>query len=336
VATNKMSRFFSIPLLAIGLLLLPSTTMAWDSVGHRLTAAVALHYLNQQQTDQLLQILTQHPRYQEDFLQRVPAFVDSSNPQQYAQWLLGQAAYWPDLARNLPASERRQYNRPAWHYIDGAWLRGAANLQGNVYLGINSFASIKGAAASSITSEDQATNVMLALDYNTRLLAEPNSAASERAVALCWVLHLIGDIHQPLHTGALFSRNLFFRGDRGGNGIAVADSNLHAQWDRALNEEGIAAALPRVLERLEDIGTSFATDTTADWSVWMFESRQLLHSSVYNSTMRQELTVADSAQRDAVEVMLEQAYIIEMQRIARDRIGLAGLRLAQWFDSALN
>jgi hypothetical protein len=53
-----------------------------------------------------------------------------------------------------------------------------------------------------------------------------------RGQALRWILHLIGDLHQPLHTEAE---------DRGGNGIAVTfhgrHTNLHSVWDTAMPEK---------------------------------------------------------------------------------------------------
>jgi hypothetical protein len=57
-----------------------------------------------------------------------------------------------------------------------------------------------------------------------------------RAIALAWLFHLIGDIHQPLHTIQLFSRE-YPSGDRGGGDFCVrvasdrAVLSLHRLWD---------------------------------------------------------------------------------------------------------
>jgi hypothetical protein len=59
---------------------------------------------------------------------------------------------------------------------------------------------------------------------------------AEKAIALCWVFHLIGDVHQPLHTAALFSE-LLPNGDQGGNLLFVKAEEegksftLHSFWD---------------------------------------------------------------------------------------------------------
>ncbi|PWW78499.1 hypothetical protein C7212DRAFT_362955 [Tuber magnatum] len=63
---------------------------------------------------------------------------------------------------------------------------------------------------------------------------------SERAMALKFVIHFIGDIHQPLHTEDLL---------RGGNGIDVTfdgrERNLHSVWDSAIPEKHIGGDAAR-------------------------------------------------------------------------------------------
>ena len=75
----------------------------------------------------------------------------------------------------------------------------------------------------------------MTLDYSyekqLELLASP-APGEERLVALKYVVHLVADVHQPLHGG--------FADDRGGNGFQISwkslerGSNLHALWDSGL------------------------------------------------------------------------------------------------------
>ena len=57
-----------------------------------------------------------------------------------------------------------------------------------------------------------------------------------KAIALAWLFHLVGDIHQPLHTAQLFTVE-YPKGDRGGNEICVRVTqarqpmDLHKFWD---------------------------------------------------------------------------------------------------------
>lgn len=314
---------------------------AWDSVGHRLTAAVALEFISTETREELLAILAEHPRYQEDFLDRLPGFINANDQEERALWLLGQAAYWPDIARGLPGSERRRYNRPPWHYIDGAWIRGSAMQQGNLYVGIDSFANIEGEAATTIRSENDVHNVVTGIDYNTSVLSDASHPASERAVALCWVLHLMGDIHQPMHTGSLYSAHSFSGGDLGGNRIPVSISgqnlNLHAAWDRALRQFGMAESLPIAMQQVAGFSTPRIEGVASDWTAWMSESRQLLISVAYTPGMLEAAREADEENLDEIEqpIPLSDSYVSTMQQLARQRLGLAGLRLAIWFENNL-
>jgi hypothetical protein len=60
------------------------------------------------------------------------------------------------------------------------------------------------------------------------VLQDPNADEQQKRMALRFVAHLIGDLHQPLHVGA-------FDGDQGGNLLQVSyfrrASNLHKIWD---------------------------------------------------------------------------------------------------------
>lgn len=69
-----------------------------------------------------------------------------------------------------------------------------------------------------------------AVDRYRSQLADRSLSRRQRAEALKFVVHFVGDIHQPLHTG--------YREDRGGNQFQInldgKGTNLHAVWDREL------------------------------------------------------------------------------------------------------
>lgn len=79
-------------------------------------------------------------------------------------------------------------------------------------------------------------NILFALEHAERLLKDKRSREWERSLMLHVLLHVAGDIHQPLHTISLYSHR-FPRGDRGGNFIRINDpkdpnlNNLHKFWD---------------------------------------------------------------------------------------------------------
>src|SRR5262249_11163236 len=61
-------------------------------------------------------------------------------------------------------------------------------------------------------------DVVCALKQRVAELRLRTAADDDRAVALCWLLHLTGDVHQPLHCASLFT-DKFPEGDFGGNAI---------------------------------------------------------------------------------------------------------------------
>lgn len=332
---NRLRKYLLITLLASLASLFMHGSLAWDSVGHRLSASIAAHYLSDESKAELLRILQQHPRYQQDFLEPMPASIVRGNDDDRFNWLLGQAAFWPDIARGLPETERAKYNRANWHYIDGAWLRGQANVQGNTYIGVAPFDDINGQSAQAIRNEASADNVMNALDYNTALLANAQTPMEQRAVALCWVLHLVADIHQPLHVGSLYSANRFSRGDRGGNGVETDDRNLHARWDRALSSIGVNSNLEAVLAQHATTLERMDEQAAGDWSLWMKESRALLLNTVYTEEMKSAIARTDRSTARLREFTLSDDYVETMEYHARVRLALAGRRLAIWFEENL-
>ncbi|PCI79142.1 MAG: hypothetical protein COB20_05505 [SAR86 cluster bacterium] len=328
-------KYFLVSLFTCLASLFMHSSLAWDSVGHRLSASVAAHYLSAGSKTELLRILQQHPRFQQDFVAQMPASIANGGEEGRFSWLVGQAAFWPDIIRGLPESEREKYNRANWHYIDGAWLRGQADLQGNTYIGVATFDDIQGQAAQDTRDEASVENVMNALDYNTTLLADSLTPMPQRAVALCWVLHLIGDIHQPLHVGSLYSTNRFPNGDRGGNGVETDDRNLHARWDRALRSIGVSSNLEIVLAQHSTTLERMDGQDDGDWSLWMKESRALLLNTVYTEEMKSAIARTDNSNERLREFNLDDAYIETMEYHARMRLALAGRRLALWLEDNL-
>ena len=323
-------------ILLLTLCLTPLATNAWDGVGHRLTAAVALNFLSESTQSKLLALLQSHPRYQVDFIEAMPDFVASADDRAKAQWLLGQAAYWPDIARGLPEAERQRFNRGWWHYTDGAWVRGSAPFQGNIYINVQAANDIPGVPSASVRDEDAVSNIVTGIDFNTWVLANDQLPDEERAVALCWVLHLMGDIHQPMHTGSLFSETTFEQGDLGGNRIPIGDKNLHAIWDQALRDDGIATSLPIIIQEISGFTAPRIQGVDSDWTQWMNESRQILSSFVYTDAIRSATRAADAAKAEEIaSTELTTDYIDQMKQISRQRLGLAGLRLAIWFENSL-
>ena len=83
--------------------------------------------------------------------------------------------------------------------------------------------------------EPEPVNILTAMAENESIVKN-ESDAERKAIALAWLFHLVGDIHQPLHTAQLFTVE-YPNGDRGGNEICVRVTqagqpmDLHRFWD---------------------------------------------------------------------------------------------------------
>ena len=88
--------------------------------------------------------------------------------------------------------------------------------------------------------------IIEAIPWYLNVLNSPDAPRNEKRVALRFVAHLVGDIHQPLHAG--------FAEDRGGNSVDVRfngrKENLHSMWDTALVEleEGTPAEIAKRIQ----------------------------------------------------------------------------------------
>ncbi|MBA0048889.1 S1/P1 nuclease [Mycobacteroides sp. LB1] len=83
---------------------------------------------------------------------------------------------------------------------------------------------------------DNGNNVIEAIRNQTAILADRSKPDAERREALKFVVHFVGDIHQPMHDG--------YARDRGGNDIPLTyngrSTNLHSLWDSGLlNTRGL-------------------------------------------------------------------------------------------------
>lgn len=157
-----------------------------------------------------------------------------------------------------------------------------------------------------------------ALTWFSAVVADVNAPVMTRRLALRFVAHLAGDMHQPLHAGRA--------ADRGGVDIRVSyreqSTNLHFFWDRELvelepgNEEEIANRLTAALTDEERRRWQ-----AGDPKQWTDESLMLVRSHAYATGPSGEIS---------------DEYVEKARPIVRARIVQAGLRLAWLLNRALN
>jgi len=273
----------------------------------------------EQQLD-VVTALRAHPRFAEDFLAHMPESVAKGTTADQGRWLLGQASIWPDLVQTLNDDIRKLHDRPTWHYI---------NLI--VYLSEEDEAAFEGRLEHNVTTSfepplRQNLDIVQALKGNLAAWRNDATSNAEKAVALCWILHLMGDLHQPLHTVALFSKAYFPSGDRGGNSIDVVQGdglrNLHAVWD----------GLPTHMDNLDPSARTLLTietETVDDASIdeWLSHHARLALMFVYPADVKSQLLARLTA-NESPQIELSHEYLVRAQSIARRQVNLAGHRIA--------
>lgn len=203
---------------------------------------------------------------------------------QVAQLLGGmsieEASTWPDQARGMAAWAHTR----EWHYLNiEDHERVSAKHEGQPGRG----------------------RLLTAIRENLALLADDRAPEKSRREALAFVLHLLADLHQPLHVGR--------QADRGGNGVTVSfggeETTLHRLWDSGLlrSSQLRAEDYRRTLEPLVRLGAaSWEAGTLEDWAaeshalrtwVYDFDSRRRVpHISRRYAETGRQLTALRLAQ----------------------------------------
>ncbi len=308
---------------------LPQATFAWNDVGHMTVAEIAWQIMTPETRTQVSAVLKQHPLYKQMLIEGMPA---GANEDEYA---FLKAATWPDLVRPSRPGDRQfkdasitRYHHGSWHYADDA-----------IPLPTSTTRPSDGTPAKDLFLPE-------ALEKNRTTLATADADAADRAVALCWVEHLVGDIHQPLHSGAAFTEK-YPNGDQGGNALAVNTPsgvfNLHSVWDELLgtnNDYRVIDFLARdiLLDPRCDVTKQpgFAEHKTVD--AWAAESREQAVAFVYAKGRLATGSMKDfqAKKLDAVDVpMLPPMYLQTAHELARVRVAEAGARLAEVLRASL-
>jgi hypothetical protein len=163
----------------------------------------------------------------------------------------------------------------------------------------------------------------IALFRKTLASADANDAL--KSYDLVWLLHLVGDVHQPLHTTSRFTHSQP-NGDAGGNQVALCPrpcrNELHAFWDDVPGtEKSPIVAIRRAAHLPQPDARVAAID---DERQWIHESFLIAQNSVYISP------IGDGPG----PWRIDGAYRSIAHRITGDRLALAGYRLAHALNEA--
>jgi hypothetical protein len=191
----------------------------------------------------------------------------------------------------------------------------------------------------STSNKPEAENAVWAINQLSKVLADGNETKAKRLEALKYIIHFVGDLHQPLHCVAR-DTDADPKGDRGGNafkitppdGMQPSPNNLHFLWDLG---GGLFPRIARPMFSSSTIATfvdlktritmqnpmkSFPQVSVLDPMTWANEGLELAKSTVYKLD---ENTVPSSE------------YFKTCQKVSAQQVALGGYRLAALLNKLL-
>ena len=290
---------------------------AWGCKGHQTVALIAEKHLSPEAKQFVQKILSENP-----IDPKLSRYCGSTTHD-----LMADASTWADDVR----PERK--NGP-WHYIDVP--------RGTKHGPLEAYCGAEGCVTKAITEQ-------------VAILKDKNADPAKRAEALRYVIHFVGDLHQPLHD--------ITNADEGGNCVPLKylrrnpcehnhsySPNLHNIWDSAILErdaEGADAA-----EYADTLDALFASNEEALQKVgvhlddWVWEGFDIAESVVYGNltpriaiepnvpvhTCTDDNNIGDRLFRQ--KLAADEAYQQKAAPIVEKRIAQAGVRLAMILNEA--
>jgi hypothetical protein len=284
--------------LAVPALVLPGAARAWGDLGHQVIGNLA------------------YPRLTPAARQAVDALLaqdtDSLSAPDFAS-----RTTWADKYRDsLPSAPKQRYLATReWHYVDiqieGGSLDAACH--GRIALAPGTLASA-GPARSCVVDK---------LLQFSQELADPATPTAERILALKFVMHFVGDLHQPLHAAD--------HHDHGGNAITVRPAaaqtriDLHRYWDSYLVRRvgtTLAKASAQVDKHITPArAAAWAQGTVDDWAL---ETHGQARAAAYDLADQQPL----DEPAEGLGKMLDEAYEARGRAVVRESLAKAAVRLA--------
>lgn len=273
------------------LLLLPTGTTAWGSLGHSTVALIAQSFLSPQTVNYTQSLLNDTS----------PTF-------------LANIASWADSYRKEPGGEFSG----VLHYIDAL-----DSPPTSCDVDFDRDCPEEGCIVSAIAN------------YTSRVQSPANVSLVERQKALKWIVHFLGDIHQPLHV-----ENLAVGGNLINVTFAGATANLHRIWDSDMPEKlvggyAMADAVDWAADLLAELkpGGKFG-NATAAWLAGTDVSDPIASSMVWarDANARVCDAVVPEGQEGVEGKELQGEYYDAAVPVIQEQITKAGVRLAAWLN----
>jgi len=278
-----------------------SVAFAWSGAGHMTVAAIAYGELSADEKHKVSNLLTHHP----DYSKWTNKFSAELAPIDLETFVFMRASTWPDEIRR----RGNEYDHPEWHYIDYP---------------------LEPPLFPDKPSPFPNNDILYGIAECEHTLTNRNALIEVRAAYLSWLIHLVGDIHQPLHCSTLVNADYEEPiGDKGGNSFFVkpntAGVNLHSIWDKALGASvNYRSQFNYATRIVADNSRANLAELSKDLTPqsWSKESRAI---AIENAYLHGNLHGGKTA---ATAIPLPEDYTRNLKMIAERQAALAGFRLA--------
>ncbi|MGD9563591.1 MAG: S1/P1 nuclease [Pyrinomonadaceae bacterium] len=205
-------------------IILAIPAFGWDDVGHKITGYIAWQRMSPQARENVIRILRSAPEDSTLAVFYQPYGAEPDDVRKLEYFIM--VPTWGDIVRDFGGERAfrnevrfRKYHRSNWHYDDIFWKQVDGKIE-------------------TLTGFPEGGVGVTKLKEFDAVLRDPSTRDPEKAIAIAWLLHIGGDLHQPLHTsGRVTEREP--KGDQGGNLFRLTPEgtprdqqvNLHWYWD---------------------------------------------------------------------------------------------------------
>lgn len=318
-----------------------SFAMAWWDEGHMRVAVMAWDQMSPAARAEASRLIRKNPQYNA-WVAAVPQPNDGSL-RDLDRYTFIRAAAWADDIKDLPDYIGKGDNAKT---SDAGRNIGYADKLVHAYWHFKDIPySRDGSVPPPPDPVDAATQIKL---FGAALPKAAGMSDDIRSYDLVWLLHLVGDVHQPLHSTALFTKEFTAKwesqgkpdqGDRGGNEIMIKPANgdpvkLHAYFDGIFG--GYSSVYGAIFDNYDPVTHKPylppADDTEAaitDVDIWIAESNKLAVDTAYAAP------VLDANGNVVQNAELTREYETKARSVAKLQLALAAARLAQLLNDAL-
>lgn len=305
VVFAAVAAFFTVP------------AFGWDETGHKISAYIAWQRMTPEVRATVIKILLAAPEDSDiaTFYMTYGTRAEEIRKREYFMLL----STWADIIRDRNFEVRmRKYHHSNWHYSDTFW-------------------TMSGGRIEVLKAPEDGGKALERLVEDTKTI-RGNAPDAQKAVAIAWLQHLIGDLHQPLHTSARVT-DTETNGDQGGNLFLLTpqgtprdkQENLHWFWDSIVVRNIPNKNNDCDSEFVDPIAESFikkypyakmqARLAPANFEEWIRESLVAAQTEVFSTDLKRFEMPSEKYKKKAL-------------KIAEERLTLAGYRMGDLFNQA--